>query len=84
MFVLWHQNYDRIWNFNKYTKRTEDKTNYNNKKRRSNQREEIKKIHATPLIIEGLIWNENNNSRLCGIEKNPKKEILLTKLELGM
>lgn len=54
------------------------------KKRRSNQREEIKKIHATPLIIEGLIWNENNNSRLCSIEKNPKKEILLTKLELGM
>ena len=54
------------------------------KKRRSNQIEEIKKIHAIPLIIEGLIWNENNNSRLCGIEKNPKKEILLTKLELGM
>ena len=54
------------------------------KKRRSNQREEIKKIHAIPLITEGLIWNENNNSRLCGIEKNPKKEILLTKLELRM
>ena len=69
-----------------FTKRIGDQTKQNKKIEGPNQREEI---HPTPLPMEVLIKNQNNNSgRLCDTEKKLKEgiisEIEISKVKLNV
>ena len=53
--------------------------NIEKKKAKKTQREEIKNIHPTFLLMKVLIKNQNkSNSRLCGTKEKIEKRCIIT------